>query len=48
VTAVEPISALAMGSEDFARLMDDYPPVRHEILNALTQRIRRHGSAISD
>ena len=48
VTALEPIEALAVGADDFGRLMEDYPAVRLAILTALTQRIRRQAAAISD
>ncbi len=48
VTALEPIEALAVGADDFGRLMDDHPAVRLAILTALTQRIRRQAAAISD
>jgi CRP/FNR family transcriptional regulator, cyclic AMP receptor protein len=40
VTATEPIDALAIDRAGFARLMDDFPSVRHDLLNALTQRVR--------
>ena len=40
VTATAPIDALAIDREGFSRLMDDFPSVRHDLLNALTQRVR--------
>ncbi len=41
VTATQPVRALVVERPDFVRLIDDFPPVRLEILTALTQRIRR-------
>lgn len=38
--AVEPIHALVVRCDGFDRLMNDDPSVRHEILSALTRRIR--------
>ena len=32
--------ALAIDRAGFTRLMDDFPSVRHDLLNALTQRVR--------
>ena len=40
VTATAPIDALAIDRAGFTRLMDDFPSVRHDLLNALTQRVR--------
>ena len=40
VTATAAIDALAIDRAGFTRLMDDFPSVRHDLLNALTQRVR--------
>ncbi len=48
VTATEPIDALVVHSDDFYRLINDFPAVRLAVLTALTQRIRRQDPAISD
>ena len=48
VTATEPIDALVVHSDDFYRLINDFPAVRLAVLTALTQRIRRRRPAISD
>src|SRR5262245_43677544 len=40
VTATAPIDALAIDRPGFTRLMDDFPSVRLDLLNALTQRVR--------
>jgi CRP-like cAMP-binding protein len=40
VTATAPVEALCIDRAGFARLMDEFPSVRHDLLNALTQRVR--------
>jgi CRP-like cAMP-binding protein len=40
VTATAPVEALCIDRDGFARLMDEFPSVRHDLLNALTQRVR--------
>ena len=40
VTATAPIDALAIDRAGFTRLMDDFPSVRHDVINVLTQRVR--------
>ena len=41
VRATEPISAVVIGRDDFATLLDRHPSVRLELLMALTARIRQ-------
>lgn len=48
VTAVDPIQALVVRRDGFDRLMTDYPPVRLDVLTALTQRLRERTPAVSD
>jgi CRP/FNR family cyclic AMP-dependent transcriptional regulator len=48
VTATAPIAALTIDRDGFARLMEEFPSVRHDLLNALTQRIRANPGAASD
>jgi CRP-like cAMP-binding protein len=40
VVATGPIDAWCIDRDGFIRLMDEFPSVRYELLNALTQRIR--------
>jgi CRP-like cAMP-binding protein len=40
VIASRPVDAWTIDRAGFTRLMDEYPSVRYELLNALTQRIR--------
>ena len=40
VTATAPVDALCIDRDGFARLMDEFPSIRHDLLNALTQRVR--------
>ncbi len=40
VRATEPITALVIGREDFATLLERHPSIRLELLMALTARIR--------
>lgn len=48
VTATEPIQALIVPRVGFEKLMNDYPVVRLDVLNALTHRIRETTPALSD
>jgi CRP/FNR family cyclic AMP-dependent transcriptional regulator len=48
VTALEPITALLVPRAGFERLMDDYPSVRLDVLNALTSRLRERTPTVSD
>ena len=48
VTASEAVRALVVNRADFARLIDEHPAVRFDVLTALTQRIRRDASSIVD
>ena len=41
VTATEPIAALVIDRPGFQRLMDEHPVVRHDLVSALTQRLRQ-------
>ena len=41
VTATEPIAALVIDRAGFQRLMDEHPVVRHDLVSALTQRLRQ-------
>lgn len=45
VTASEPLDAWTIERAGFTRLMDEFPSVRYELLNALTQRIRASQAA---
>jgi CRP/FNR family cyclic AMP-dependent transcriptional regulator len=45
VTASKPVDAWTIDRAGFTRLMDEYPSVRYELLNALTQRIRTSAAA---
>lgn len=40
VTATAPVAALCIDRDGFSRLMDEFPAIRHDLLNALTQRAR--------
>lgn len=40
VTAVEPIDALVIDRLGFSRLMNEFPVIRFDLVNALTQRLR--------
>jgi CRP/FNR family cyclic AMP-dependent transcriptional regulator len=48
VTATEPIQALLIDRPGFQRLMDEYPVVRHDLVSALTQRLRQRAPAPLD
>ena len=48
VTALEPIDALLVPRAGFERLMDEYPSVRLDVLNALTSRLRERTPTVSD
>ena len=41
VTATEPIAALVIDRAGFQRLMDEHPVVRHDLVSALTLRLRQ-------
>jgi CRP-like cAMP-binding protein len=43
VTAVEPIDALVIDRPGFSRLMNDFPVIRFDLVNVLTQRMRERG-----
>jgi CRP/FNR family transcriptional regulator, cyclic AMP receptor protein len=43
VTAVEPIDALVIDRPGFSRLMNEFPVIRFDLVNALTQRLRERG-----
>jgi len=45
VIASKPVDAWTIDRAGFTRLMDEYPSVRYELLNALTQRIRANAGA---
>lgn len=40
VTADQPIEALVVGRSGFARLMDEFPVIRFDLVTALTERVR--------
>ena len=48
VTATEPIAALVIDRDGFQRLMDEHPVVRHDLVSALTQRLRQRAPAPLD
>jgi CRP/FNR family transcriptional regulator, cyclic AMP receptor protein len=48
VTAVEPVEALVIDRSDFSRLMNKFPVIRFDLVNALTQRLRERGSEALD
>ena len=48
VTALEPIEALKIGHDGFARLMDGFPVIRYDLVSALTRRLRSRGTAPTD
>ena len=48
VTADEPIEALVIDRAGFARLMDEFPVVRFDLVTALTERLRARGPAPTD
>ena len=48
VVALESITALIVPRAGFERLIDDYPSVRLDVLNALTSRLRERAPAVSD
>jgi CRP/FNR family transcriptional regulator, cyclic AMP receptor protein len=43
VTAVEPVDALVIDRPGFSRLMNEFPVIRFDLVNALTQRLRERG-----
>jgi CRP-like cAMP-binding protein len=48
VTALEAVTALVVPRAGFERLINDYPSVRLDVLNALTSRLRERAPAVSD
>lgn len=48
VTAVEPVDALVIDRPGFSRLMNEFPVIRFDLVNALTQRLRERGPAPLD
>ena len=48
VTAAEPIEALVIDRSGFARLMDEFPVIRFDLVTALTERLRARGPASTD
>lgn len=48
VTATAPIHALVVRCDGFDRLMDEFPSVRLQLLEALTQRLRQRAPAVTD
>ena len=48
VTADEPIDALVIDRTGFARLMDEFPVIRFDLVTALTERLRARGPASTD
>ena len=48
VTALEPVEALVISRDGFERLMADFPVIRLDVLQALTQRIRERAPEVSD
>ena len=41
VTATEPLAALVIDRAGFQRIMDEHPVARHDLVNALTHRLRQ-------
>jgi CRP-like cAMP-binding protein len=48
VTATEPIEALVIDRAGFARIMDEFPVIRYDLVSALTRRLRDRGPAATD
>ena len=48
VTATSTIDALVIDRAGFERLMSDFPVVRHDLVSALTNRLRERAPALSD
>ena len=48
VSALEPITALVVPRAGFEHLINDYPSVRHDVLNALTGRLRERMPSDTD
>ena len=48
VTADEPIEALVIDRSGFARLMEEFPVIRFDLVTALTDRLRSRGPAPTD
>ena len=48
VTAAESIEALVIDKDGFARLMEEFPVIRYELISALTRRLRARGAEPTD
>jgi len=48
VTAAEPIEALVIDKDGFARLMEEFPVIRYDLISALTRRLRARGAKPTD
>jgi CRP/FNR family cyclic AMP-dependent transcriptional regulator len=48
VTALEPIDALVIDRTGFSRIMDEFPVIRYDLVNALTRRLRARGPEPTD
>ena len=48
VIALEDIEALMIGRAGFSRLMEEFPVVRYDLVDALTRRLREHGPSPTD
>lgn len=48
VTATEPIAALVVDRPGFQRIMDEHPVARHDLVSALTHRLRQRAPAPLD
>lgn len=48
VTAAEPVDVLVIDRTGFARLMDEFPVIRFDLVTALTDRLRSRGPAATD
>ena len=48
VTAAEPIEALVIDKDGFARLMEEFPVIRYDLISALTRRLRARGAEPTD
>lgn len=48
VTAAGPVHALVVSCDGFDRLLHEFPSVRLQLLEALTQRLRQRAPAVTD
>ena len=48
VTGAEPIEALVIDKDGFARLMEEFPVIRYDLISALTRRLRARGAEPTD